>query len=63
MRTSRSECPGNARVSRVGFAVPARQSFFGASLFLVGVDLEVREGEDAFASTRNACATRGCGLA
>jgi hypothetical protein len=37
---------GSARVSRAGFGVSPKQSS------------EVREGRDAFANTRDACATR-----
>ncbi len=41
---------GSASVSDVGFGVTPKQSF-----------REVRDGEDAIASTRDACATRKCG--
>ena len=44
---SNAEVPGSARVSRVGFGVSPKQSF-----------RKVRDGEDAIANTRDACATQ-----
>ena len=44
---------GSARVSRVGFGVAPKQSFP-----VDGNVVKVRDGEDAIASTRDACATQ-----
>jgi hypothetical protein len=69
-RSLERRIPGSARVPRVrqsdglvprraGFGVPPKQSFLKPlpSLKLLRLR-KVREGEDAFASTRDACATR-----
>jgi hypothetical protein len=52
-------CPGSARVPRVGFGVAPKQSF---ERFLTRcrfrASRKVRVGEDALASTRDACATQ-----
>jgi len=45
----------SARVSRAGFGVSPKQSFP-----VVANLMKVRDGEDAFASTRHAWATRKC---
>ena len=59
MISARSRYSGSARVPRAGFAVPAKQSFLAARASEETLRLrKVREGEDAFASTRDACATR-----
>jgi hypothetical protein len=47
--------PGSARVSRAGFGVSPKQSFP-----VVANVTKVRDGEDALAHTRDACATRKC---
>jgi 5-methyltetrahydrofolate--homocysteine methyltransferase len=52
-----SSTPGSARVSRVGFGVAPKQSFA-----VVANTKEVRDGEDAIASTRDACATQSVSL-
>jgi hypothetical protein len=50
---------GSARVSRVGFGVTPKQAFIGrAHPMCCEAQRKVREGEDAFASTRDARATQ-----
>src|SRR6266550_2964981 len=50
---------GSARVSRVGFGVPPKQSFEGfATRCGFHVSRKVRDGEDTIANTRDACATQ-----
>ena len=52
---------GSACVSRVGFGVAPKQSFEGfATRRGFCASRKVRDGEDALASTRDACATRTC---
>jgi hypothetical protein len=45
---------GSARVSRAGFGVAPKWSFLRRTLQLSEGAREVRDGEDAFASTRDA---------
>jgi DNA polymerase III alpha subunit len=50
---------GSARVSRVGFGVPPKQSFEGfATRCGFHASRKVRDGEDTIANTRDACATQ-----
>jgi len=56
---SATNAQGSARVSRVGFGVAPKQSFPGASHpFVIVYTTKVRDGENAIASTRDACATQ-----
>jgi error-prone DNA polymerase len=51
--------PGSARVSCAGFGVAPKQPFEGfATSHGVNASRKVRDGEDALANTRDACATR-----
>jgi error-prone DNA polymerase len=55
---------GSARVSRAGFGVAPKQSFEGfRTRDGFGASKKVRDGEDALANTRDACATRKSPLA
>jgi hypothetical protein len=50
---------GSARVSRAGCGVPPQQSFLEAVVYAhCLIRRKVRDGEDAIASTRDACATQ-----
>ena len=52
---------GSARVSRAGFGVAPKQSFEEfATYHRFRTIRKVRDGEDALASTRDACATQSC---
>ncbi|PYL42258.1 MAG: error-prone DNA polymerase [Verrucomicrobia bacterium] len=52
---------GSARVSRAGFGVAPKQSFDEfATYHRFRALRKVRDGEDALASTRDACATQSC---
>ncbi len=52
---------GSACVSRVGFGVPPKQSFEGFTTHRgFRASKKVRDGEDALANTRDACATQTC---
>ena len=50
--------PGSARVSRVGLDVASKQAFFERDFRWLRSTNKVRNREDAFASTRDACAIR-----
>jgi error-prone DNA polymerase len=55
---------GSARVSRAGCGVPPQQSFLEAVVYAhCLIRRKVRDGEDALASTRDACATQNSPLA
>src|SRR5262249_12026806 len=54
---------GSARVPRAGFGVPPKQSFgLVNALWYTRQSREVRDGEDAIAGTRDACATQCLGI-
>src|ERR1700693_60943 len=58
-RRFRAKIPGSARVSRVGCGVtPQQVLLMSAKERFLAAKGEVRDGEDAVASTRDACATR-----
>jgi hypothetical protein len=52
-----SESLGSARVSRAGFGVALKRSSLRRHLDSKGGAREVRDSEDAIASTRDGCAT------
>jgi hypothetical protein len=57
--TARIAILGSARVSRVGFGVAPKQSCLQHGHMLCSeIPRKVRDREDAFASTRDACATQ-----
>jgi hypothetical protein len=50
--------PGSARVSRAGFGVSPKRPLTVFEPCNVRSKIKVRDGEDAIASTRDACATQ-----
>jgi hypothetical protein len=57
--SARATIPGSARVSRVGFGVAPKQSFLRhGHVPCCEISRKVRDGENAIAKTRDACATQ-----